>query len=634
MKEFHGYTGNILTVDLTNEKINTSKERFEDLHDYIGGFGMNCKLFAKHYRPNSHCLSPDNPIIFGTGPLVGTSTPGASRSVAISKFPATNAIANSCGSMSFGFNLKQAGYDHLIIKGKSLDPCYLFINNDLVELRNASELWGINIINTTNILKKQYGSTGIIAIGQAGENLVKSSLTLIDKTSTLGRGGLGALMGYKNLKAIVVKGTKGISIAEPKLFTKLYTMLRERIMRYPQRSSWIELGMLRSLPIGMFLSAKGEKAKARQSSEKNYLKRMKRRRIACPSCPMADKDILDITKDEKDHLICYTSSVINPLMMFGLNGLESYDQAITLFNTINGYGLDSLTMTSIFEFINQMVYENQLTPNEIQLEWKEDFECYLKLLDLVKDKSGFGEIIAEGWDKLASLNQEFSKKMKTIKGLDVIFEPRLLKLGTMEFEQVVNPKGAHVASGGSPTYVGAASTMSKMLSHFNRMGIPISAHKRLFSPPKEEMIINVGRMTRYSEDWYTMLTSLGLCARAQMNRFYNHELITELYNSITGFNLSKEDIRKAAERSWNLLKILNVKEGFSRKDDKFPEEWFKPLNYGQNKLKLKDFYGTTEITKQIANQLLDDYYDERGWNKKEGVPKYDKLVELGLEGFL
>lgn len=320
--------------------------------------------------------------------------------------------------------------------------------------------------------------------------------------------------------------------------------------------------------------------------------------------------------------------------MFGLNGLESYDQAITLFNTINGYGLDSLTMTSIFEFINQMVYENQLPQNEIQLEWKEDFECYLKLLDLVKDKSGFGEIIAEGWDKLASLNQEFSKKMKTIKGLDVIFEPRLLKLGTMEFEQVVNPKGAHVASGGSPTYVGAASTMSKMLSHFNRMGIPISAHKRLFSPPKEEMIINVGRMTRYSEDWYTMLTSLGLCARAQMNRFYNHELITELYNSITGFNLSKEDIRKAAERSWNLLKILNVKEGFSRKDDKFPEEWFKPLNYGQNKLKLKDFYGTTEITKQIANQLLDDYYDERGWNKKEGVPKYDKLVELGLEGFL
>jgi aldehyde:ferredoxin oxidoreductase len=172
-----------------------------------------------------------------------------------------------------------------------------------------------------------------------------------------------------------------------------------------------------------------------------------------------------------------------------------------------------------------------------------------------------------------------------------------------------------------------------MQNHFKRMGIPKSAHERLITPPKKEMLINVGRLTRYSEDWYAMLTSLGLCARAQMNRFYNHELITDLYNSITGFNLSKEDLRIAAERSWNLLKLINVKEGFSRKDDKFPEEWFNILNYGQNQLKFKDFYGTTEITNQIAYQLLEDYYDERGWNKDDGIPNNDKIIELGLEKF-
>ncbi|MFX1299095.1 MAG: aldehyde ferredoxin oxidoreductase N-terminal domain-containing protein, partial [Promethearchaeota archaeon] len=118
-----GYTGNIATLDLKDAKINISKEKLEDLRFYIGGFGMNCKLFADLYNPNSNPFSPENPLIFGTGPLVGTLSPGASRTVAISKFPATNAIANSCGSMSFGFHLKQAGYDHIVIQGISDKPC-------------------------------------------------------------------------------------------------------------------------------------------------------------------------------------------------------------------------------------------------------------------------------------------------------------------------------------------------------------------------------------------------------------------------------------------------------------------------------------------------------------------------------
>lgn len=632
--ELFGYTGKIVTVDLKDAQVTISKENLEDLRTYIGGFGMNCKLFADLHNPNINPLSPENTIIFGTGPLVGTLAPGASRTVAISKFPATNAIANSCGSMSFGFHLKQAGYDHIVIQGKSDKPCYLFIHDNHIELCDASNIWGKDIIETTDILKRKHGSSGVIAIGQAGENLIKSSLTLIDKTSTLGRGGLGALMGYKNLKAIIVKGTKGIKIADSKMFNKIFLKFKERLKRYSQRDSWIELGMLRSLPIGMLLSAKGEKSKARQANEKSYLKNMKKRRIACPSCPMADKDILEITKADNSHLICYTSSVINPLMMFGLKGLDSYHQVIELFNKINSYGLDALTINSLCELLNQMVSNNEIDQNEFNIEWNEDFKTYNILLELIKKREGLGDIIAEGWEKFASLNKKIQKKMTTVKGLDIIFEPRLLKLGTMEFEQVVNPKGAHVASGGSPTYVGAGGSIEKMVTHFDRMGIPKLAHKRLLTPPKEEMIINVGRMTRYSEDWYTMLTCLGLCARAQMNRFYNHELITDLYNSVTGFNLSKEDIRRAAERSWNLLKILNVNEGFSRKDDKFPDEWFNSLKYGKNKLKLKDFYGTTEITKELANHLLEDYYDERGWNIIDGIPSLNKIKELGLEEFL
>jgi aldehyde:ferredoxin oxidoreductase len=166
------------------------------------------------------------------------------------------------------------------------------------------------------------------------------------------------------------------------------------------------------------------------------------------------------------------------------------------------------------------------------------------------------------------------------------------------------------------------------------MGVPDSAMNGIYSPPREDMGVNIGRLTRYSEDWYTLLTSLGLCVRAQMNRFWSLELVNEFYNAVTGFELKPEDLMKAAERTWNLLKMINAKEGFSREDDKFPKNWFKPLKFGNNIIELRDFFGTTIITDDIANQLLDDYYDERGWNTNNGLPSQNKLKELDLEKFI
>jgi aldehyde:ferredoxin oxidoreductase len=629
-----GYTGNILDIDLSNNKIKTQKEKFEDLKKFIGGMGINCLLAAERLKPQLDPFSPENPIIIGTGPLVGTIMPGSSRTTGITKFPASGAIANVCGGMSFGFQLKQAGYDHLIISGRLEKPSYLLITNSQIELVEAKDLWGKDIIFTTDFMWKNYKDCGVIAIGQAGENKVYGALTLIDKTSTFGRGGLGAVMGSKNLKAIVVRGSIGIEIAYPKEFRAKYQKFLERIRNYPHRKSWIELGMLRSLPVGMILNAKGEKKKARQCNDRNYLKMIKKRRFACPTCPMADKDILEIREGEFNGLINYTSSVINPFLMLTSDCLKSYSEAIKIYDLISRYGLDSLTMTSLVDIISKMVKRDELSVEDLGFEWKDDFSSFKKLIELITFKEGIGDIIAKGWANVKQLDNNFEEEKLTVKGLDVVFEPRFLKLGTMEFEQVVNPKGAHVASGGSPTYVGAGGGLGKMKSHFDRMGIPRNAHERIFKPPKAEMFINVGRLTRYSEDWYTVLTSLGLCARAQMNRFYSLDLVTEFYNFITGFELNKEELILAAERSWNLLKILNVNEGFSRKDDKFPKNWFKPLKYGENELELYDFYGNVQITPKIANQLLDDYYDERGWDKITGIPLKSKLQELDLMKYL
>ena len=149
--EWNGYTGNILNVDLTGDKISITKENPDDLKQFIGGFGMNCKLGSTRIKPTMDPFAPDNYIIVGTGPLVGTITPGASRTAGISKFPATGAIANSCGSMSFGFHLKNAGYDHVVISGKTEKPTYLQIIDDHVELRDAKDMWGQDIVETTDL---------------------------------------------------------------------------------------------------------------------------------------------------------------------------------------------------------------------------------------------------------------------------------------------------------------------------------------------------------------------------------------------------------------------------------------------------------------------------------------------------
>ncbi len=631
--DWNGYTGNILNIDLTTDKISITQENPEDLRKFIGGFGMNCKLGADLLKPRIDPLSPDNIIIIGAGPLVGTITPGSSRIVGLTKFPASNAITNSCGSMSFGFHLKQAGFDHIIIIGRADHPTYLEIYNDQIELHDASPVWGQDIVESTDYFRKEHGSCGVVAIGQAGENLVRSSLTLVDKTATFGRGGLGAVMGSKNLKAIITKGSKGISIANPQQFNKLFRKQFERIRNYPHRPDWHKLGMLRNTPFGALLGAIGEKQKSKQVGERIYLKKLKKRRFACPSCPMGDKDILEIKEGDYTGLINYTSSIINPNFLFLLKNVQTYNQAVKAFDLMNRYGLDSMNIPALLEFCTTLYEKGILTKEMTGIEWTPDFQTLIQLIEMITKRIGFGDLLADSWNKMIAEYPDIEKEMVVIKGLEQVFDPRMVRLGTMEFEQVVNPKGAHVASGGSPTYFSPGKPLEAFTPHFHRMGIPESAFKRIFTPPKQEMALNVGRLTRYSEDWYTVLTSLGLCARAQMNRFWGLESVTEFYNAVTGFDLQPEDLRIAAERSWNLMRLLNGKEGFSRKDDKFPDSWFKPLKLGTATLEFQDFYGGTSIMPDITNQLLDDYYDERGWNKETGLPSLNKLKELGLDKY-
>jgi aldehyde:ferredoxin oxidoreductase len=235
--------------------------------------------------------------------------------------------------------------------------------------------------------------------------------------------------------------------------------------------------------------------------------------------------------------------------------------------------------------------------------------------------------MAEGWNHILEVFGEAAwNEVIIIKGLDTIYDPRVSGLGTMEFEQIVCPRGPTSATSGSPTYLPNA-PLDMFSKHAERMGAPREAVARILPAA---MNVNMGRLSRYSEDWYAVLSSLGICNRAQNNRFYHIGLCSELYEKATGMEMSPEAMMEAADRSWTLQRLLNAREGFSKKDDLIPDQWFQPLESEGKKLQMMDYFRTRPLSREDLYQTLEDYYQERGWDPTTGYPSRKKLKSLDL----
>jgi aldehyde:ferredoxin oxidoreductase len=625
--EIGGYAGNILHLDLTTDRVEKESVTPELAKAFIGGLGFSVKLAYEHIKPHIGALSPENTIIIGAGPLVGTIAPGSSRIYAAAKFPINNAIAwAGAGGMTFGTMLKNAGYDNVVIKGRASKPVYLKIFDDDVEICDAGELWGKGIEESCRRLWAKFGwPVGVITIGQAGENLVKFAMSYVDNASTLGRGGFGAVMGSKNLKGIIVKGTKGVRVSHPKRFMKLVDGLFQRIKRWEHLDEWHEFGFWLGLPV--------------VPREMYY--ELNKARLSCISCPISDKDVVEIKKGKYKGLTKVTTTAINAVTP-SLLGL-SVEDSVKCTGTLDDYGMDMFEFFSVISFVNQLYDQGMITNEHMGSKIPFDLESLEKWGEKIANREGFGGILAEGLpgiiDKFGEESKRFAPPMA--KGLSVYSGPTgpLIwnRFGTMEFSQLVNPRGAHVAAGGSPTYY-AVRPLDKFPTHLDRMGVPESAVDRILPEPghwqwglrfglvspEDKVGLNVGRMTRYSENWLSVLGSLGVCARAQINRFYYASLLAELYSAATGIQIGKEELMKAGDRVWNLLKVANVKEGFGRKDDSFSPRWL------EEKSQFIDYTGKVKINEEIADRFLDDYYQERGWDVDKGIPTREKLLELGL----
>lgn len=231
----NGYAGNILRVDLSKNKISKEKLSRDLINNFIGGRGINIKILYDEVPPEVKPLDPENRVVIGAGPLSGTLAPAAGRCQCTTKSALTGILGDSNVGGHFGPELKFAGYDHIIISGKSTKPVYLWINNDEIELRDAGDLWGLDTWATTLAIQEKLGDKDVqvLTIGQAGENLVKYSALISNLGRAAGRGGLGAVFGSKHLKAIAVRGTKGVTIAKPNDFLKMADQCFRRICNDP-----------------------------------------------------------------------------------------------------------------------------------------------------------------------------------------------------------------------------------------------------------------------------------------------------------------------------------------------------------------------------------------------------------------
>lgn len=637
MKE---YKCKALYVDLTSGRSSTQELPNDIVQQFLGGYALNARLGYELIEPKTDPLSEKNPIIIGTCPITGTAAPGSAKTALLTKFPLTRAVSTAiCGSR-FGILLKSAGYNNLIITGKANSPVYLKILDENVEICDATSIYGKDINEATDDLWKKHGSqNSVLAIGEAGENKVAISLALIDKINTWGKGGLGAIMGSKNLKAIVVDGHKGIEVYDPKGFLRIVKDVFDKIVKDPnhQRSvHWGKMGYFQARAYEIGWGYQNYRSNCPKEivdlySPTMYEQKFKKYRASCPSCPAGCKDILELKDDsEANGREVRVSSLSGRLNNWASRcEVGSYSNVLECQDLANRAGICVQSFTGLFDLSVELYQKGVITNKDTDgIELKRDFPTVMTLLKQTVNKEGFGAILADGY---LPLIKKFGTQCEEIaihaKGADIQADPRLNKLNTHEFYTIVNPRGSPPTKGITESYIIKQVPFSLFENWAKRTGIQQKDIDRIFYA---EDRYHISRFAKHAEDWAVLRDSLGVpCMEPRINYFWDFEQLTELLFCATGIDMSPEELKTVGERGVNMEKILNVLEGFSREDDRFPERWFEPIFFDGKEQHILTYFGDP-LTKEDAYKLLDDYYDERGWDVTVGIPTSSTLKKLKL----
>jgi len=607
----HGWVGKILWVDLGKAELNEETLDPQVAKDYIGGRGLGIHYLLKGLDPKCDPFSTENLLVMATGPLTGTGAPTGSRYMVMTKSPLTGAITCSNSGGYFPRELKRSGFDGIVFMGRAESPMYLWIEQGKAELREASHLWGKNTHDTTDLLLQETDTKARIAcIGPAGERRVLFASIMNDRDRAAGRSGVGAVMGSKNLKAVVVRGKGKISLADKIGFKTLNKQILDRFKKE-----------VRETPLGLTINGTAGVVAATQNfgvlPTKNWQQgtfegweNIQGERLtenflvknsACYGCPIGCGRKTKVSNQE------FAGEGEGPeyetIYAMGSNCMIDNLAAITKANYLcNELGMDTISMGATIACAMELVDRGFLPEDEIgrSLKWG-DAEALVELTRMTGYREGFGDKLAEGSYRLASRYGHSELAIVSKKQEFPGYEPRGAQ--AMGLAYATSPiGGSHMR--GDPAY-------------FELFAIP--------KPVDPHEWKGKAKLTKSFQDLSAIIDSVGLCIFFAVRNLTEKRLdvpptgILEYLNAATGAGYTLDELLQAGERIINAERLFLNKAGFSRKDDTLPKRLTnEPMPTGPAK----------GMVCHLA-EMLDEYYQEQNWTS-DGIPKQQRLKELGL----
>lgn len=632
MSQSRGYAGQILEVDL-NDQVWRSTEPTKDFcKNYLGGIGFNARIIYDEVPAGTDALSPENVLVFSAGTLVGATFPTASRTEVSAKSPMTGLFGTSNSGMFFGTQLKNAGFDTLIIKGRAEKPVYLSIENGELQIVDAARLWGKDAWETLDILRKQYPGCEAALIGPAGENLVRFACIENGYYDAWARTGLGAVMGSKNLKAVVVRGSLGITPDNVEKFIEISWNARKMIESSPFFGPFKSYGSMNAaMPYGNFkaLNANNFSQGCLPDWKENFarpkVEELTYGHIACQSCIIACAHWVEI-KEGKYKGLHMKDMEVTPTTSFGSGCGMSLEACVKAAEMSQRYGMDMVSAAGVAGMAIELYNRGIITADDIGYEVAfGDDDAILHLMDDIAHRRGLGEVLAEGALRAALRYEAGEGSAMHVKGLEIpMIDPRG-RTSTWSFGILTNVRGGDHLRCRNPIE-NLRYNENKHEFQKERFGFDKKMYDALDMPESlksqaidlENDTTDIAVMSYWAEDLINLFNSLGVCIRPPVEHRIGPTILAQAYTAFTGISITAAELMQSAERCWNLMKLFNIREGERPEDSKFPRRFY------------EQEVGGKKLDETQLQEVLRKYYAARGWDPETGKPGQEKLYELGL----
>ena len=598
-----GYTGKILRVNLTTGEIIKEELDLAKAQKFLGGRGLGAMMLSEEIAPDVDPLGPENKVFFVTGPLTGSSVPTGGRYMVVTKSPLNNSIASSNSGGYWGAELKFAGYDMLIVEGKADQPTNIFINDDKVELRSAANVWGKVVSETTDTLVEEFGDpkAKVMCIGPAGEKLSLIASVMNDRFRAAGRSGVGAVVGSKNLKAIVVRGSGKVAVADPDKLREVLKVASKKIREHgvtgqglPAYGTAILVNVINEsgvYPTNNFQESYFSTAE--QTSGETLAEKYLKKKDPCYRCPIACGRYCEVDG------VGGGGPEYETIWAFGADvGVDNLETIIKANNICNELGIDTIsagcTIAAAMELYQKGYIKDEELAGAPALKFGSS-EAVLYYTDAMGWGNGIGAKMAEGSYRLAD-SYGVPELSMSVKKLELpAYDPRGIQGHGLQYA-TANRGGCHVR------------------------GYLISP-EILGVPEKLDRFALEGKATwvKIFQDLTASIDAAGVCLFTSFA--WGADEYAELLNTVMGTEYTGADVLAIGDRIWNVERVFNLANGYTKADDTLPRRLLEdPITDGPSKGHV-----------HRLSELLPEYYQLRGWDE-DGLPTQEKLAELELLG--